>query len=256
MRYHPSASDHRRPRRMTRREVVQVGASSLLGLSAADLLRASVLGAPSADGFGRAKRCIFIFLWGGPSHIDTLDPKPEGPESIRGPFQPIATTTPDVQISELLPQLAARLDQVALIRSLNHTDPAHLSSAHTALTGQLAPVPRSDAEPPSERDSPHLGSLLAKLHTVPQGLPGFVTMPWQALHPAAPGGQAPGQRGGWLGHAYDPLLIEGDPSQPNWEVPALRLQDALTAQRLTDRQQLLSAIDQQRLVLDRSAMGM
>ena len=212
--------------------------------------------ASAGSAFGRAKRCIFIFLWGGPSHLDTLDPKPFAPDSIRGEFSPIATATPGLQISELLPGLAARTNDVAIVRSLNHTDAAHLSSAHATLTGHIAPVPQSDAEPPSERDTPHLGSVMSHLRPAPGGLPGFVTMPWLAYHPAAPGGQAPGQKGGWLGHRHDPLLIEGDPSHPDWEVPALRLQEALTAQRLDDRQHLLSAIDQQRQNLDRSPAGL
>ncbi|MGI9456573.1 MAG: hypothetical protein ACR2NU_08425, partial [Aeoliella sp.] len=91
---------------------------------------------------------------------------------------------------------------LAIIRSLTHDDPAHLSSGHATLTGQLAPVLKSDADPPSARDSPHLGALVSKLRPSTNGLPSFVAMPWKAFHPAAPGGEAPGQHGGWLGSAY------------------------------------------------------
>ena len=240
--------------RKSRRELLQIGGCSLLGLGMSQLLQARA--AASASGsFGKAKRCIFFFLWGGPSHLDTLDPKPFAPDNVRGPFAPIATSVPGQQISELLPELAQRMHDVAVIRSLNHTDPAHLSSAHVTLTGQLAPVPRSDAEPPSERDSPHIGSILARLRPAPDGLPPFVTMPWIAFHPAAPGGQAPGQKAGWLGHAYDPMLIEGDLNQPDWSVPALKLQDSLSLQRLHDRRQLAALVDQQYAALRDSLPG-
>ncbi|MCA9031463.1 MAG: DUF1501 domain-containing protein [Planctomycetaceae bacterium] len=240
---------------LPRRSLLQAGACSLLGLGLPQLLSHQAV-ASAGGSFGSAKRCIFIFLWGGPSHIDTLDPKPEAPTDIRGSFSPINTSVPGVQVSELLPNIAQRMHDVAVIRSLNHTDPAHLSSAHAALTGQLAPVPRSDAEPPSERDAPHIGSVVARLRSAPRGLPGFVTMPWIAYHPAAPGGQAPGQRAGWLGHNYDPMLVEGDPSQNQWRVPALQLQDALSAERLSSRMQLLTDLDAQRAALNASASGL
>ncbi|MCA8992614.1 MAG: DUF1501 domain-containing protein [Planctomycetaceae bacterium] len=240
---------------LPRRSLLQAGACSLLGLGLPQLLSHQAV-ASAGGSFGAAKRCIFIFLWGGPSHIDTLDPKPEAPTDIRGSFSPINTSVPGVQVSELLPNIAQRMHDVAVIRSLNHTDPAHLSSAHAALTGQLAPVPRSDAEPPSERDAPHIGSVVARLRSAPRGLPGFVTMPWIAYHPAAPGGQAPGQRAGWLGHNYDPMLVEGDPSQNQWRVPALQLQDALSAERLSSRMQLLTDLDAQRAALNASASGL
>ncbi len=246
--------DMRQMRNVSRRELLQIGSCSLLGLGLPQLLAAQAQAAAGGS-FGRAKRCIFIFLWGGPSHIDTLDPKPLTPDSVRGPFQPISTSVPEIQVSELLPGIAQRMHEMALIRSLTHTDPAHLSSAHTALTGQLAPVPRSDADGPSEHDSPHIGSVLAKLRPAAAGLPSFVTMPWMAYHPAAPGGQAPGQRAGWLGHSYDPMLVEGDPAQPDWAVPALKLHDTLSARRLADRRQLCSLINAQRTAIDRSANG-
>lgn len=198
---------------------------------------------------------IFIFLWGGPSQIDTLDPKPNAPDTVRGPFKPISTATPGIQVSELLPNLAGRSDDVAIIRSLHHDDPAHLSSAHATLTGHLAPVIKSDAEPPSERDTPHLGSVLSQLRPAGNQLPSFVTMPWLAYHPAAPGGQAPGQHGGWLGRRFDPLLIEGDPNAADWSVPALSLGESLSPGRMDHRRTLLQSIDAQRRELAESAAG-
>jgi len=233
----------------------------MLGMSAlglGGLLGASMLSqstANASEGFSKAKRCIFIFLWGGPSHIDTLDPKPNAPDTVRGQFKPIATATPGTQISELLPKIAKLSEMYTVIRSLYHDDPAHLSSAHATLTGQFAPVIRSDAEPPSDRDTPHLGSVLSHLRPAPAGLPSFVTMPWLAYHPAAPGGKAPGQHAGWLGHQYDPLLVGGDPSAADWKVPVLELREQVSVDRLSRGMELLQDIDRSRKELDTSSAG-
>lgn len=241
--------------RMGRRRILQAGALGVLGLGLADFFQAQAAAAASSGlpGFGRAKRCIFLFAWGGPSQLETFDPKPNAPKEVRGEFQAIATKAPGILISEHFQGLAQRTDQVAIVRSLTHNDPAHLSSGHLTLTGHLAPVVRSDAEPPSDRDTPHIGSVMAKLRGAPNGLPPFVTIPWLAFHSAAPGGRAPGQTGGWLGRKYDPFLVEGDPNHPDWEVPALQLIDGVSLDRLDDRAKLLSVIDSQRIQLDRQA---
>lgn len=244
-------------RRLTRRAVLQVGGISMLGLGPAALLNR----APAAEGFerpgfGRAKRCIFLFMWGGPSHLDTLDPKPEAAAEIRGEFGTISTRSPGVHLSEHFSRLAERTEQVAILRSLTHDDPAHLSSAHTTLTGHLPPVNKSDAEPPSDRDTPHIGSMMARLRGKSAGVPPFVLMPWKAYHPAAPGGVAPGQHAGWLGQQYDPFPVSGDPAQADWAVPALSLQEGLSIPRLKDRQALLQTLEAQQASLDRHAHAM
>lgn len=232
--------------------MLQAGATGLLGLSLAELLAAQALagGDSHPAGFGRAKRCIFLFMWGGPSQLDTLDMKPAAPDNVRGPFRPIATKVPGLAICEHFSQLAGVMDKVALIRSLGHDDPAHLSSGHATVTGHLAPVVNSDATPPSARDTPHLGSVLAKLRPDSGAMPPFVLLPWIAYHPAAPGGQAPGQHGGWLGPQYDPLLATGDPNDANWKLPALTLQPGITPELLSSRFELLQSIDQQRAAID------
>lgn len=189
-------------------------------------------------------------MWGGPSHIDTFDLKPNAPAEIRGPFQPIATAAPGISICEHFTRLAPLMDRVAVIRSLTHDDPAHLSSAHTILTGHLPPVNKSDDVPPSERDTPHIGAVLSRLRPTSPGLPSFVTMPWIASHPAAPGGKAPGQYGGWLGRSYDPFLVEGDLAQPQWTIPSLTLSDGIPLARLSHREQLLQEITRQQQALE------
>ena len=134
-----------------RRRILQAGCLSALGLGLDNLwARQALAGPEQADGsavtgFGRAKACIFLFMWGGPSQLDTFDPKPDAPAEIRGSFRPISTRVPGVQICEHFERLAPLADRLAIVRSLSHADPAHLSSGHTALTGHLAPVINSDA---------------------------------------------------------------------------------------------------------------
>jgi uncharacterized protein (DUF1501 family) len=251
----PATSAHACPeflalQRTSRRAVLQAGVIGAAGLALPALWTHAARADVTAPGFASAKRCIFLFMWGGPSQLDTFDMKPDAPREVRGPFRPIATSVPGVQVCEYFERLAPLMDRVAVVRSLTHDDPAHLSSAHTVLTGHLPPVNRSDDVPPSPADTPHIGSVLAKLRPSPRGLPPFVTMPWLAYHPSAPGGKAPGQHGGWLGKTWDPLLLEGDPAQPEWSVPALSLAAGLSAQRLQDRRRLLAEIEAQRRALD------
>ena len=135
---------------LSRRDTLRAGVLSLTGLGLPRLLRAQAVGQSSGpNGFGRAKSCILIFMWGGPSQLDTWDPKPDAPDAIRGPFRPIATNVPGTSISEHFPLLAQQAHRLAIVRSMNHDDAAHLSTAHRLLTGHLAPTPNSDAAGPS-----------------------------------------------------------------------------------------------------------
>jgi hypothetical protein len=237
--------------RVSRRGVLRAGSIGLLGLGWEDVLAAARADAASGTSGGglpaaRAKSCIFLFMWGGPSQLETFDMKPDAPVEVRGEFKPISTSVPGVQICEHFQRLAPLMDHVAVVRSLSHNDPAHLSSAHATLTGHLAPVVKSDAAPPSQRDTPHIGSVLSHLRGGDGGLPPFVTIPWRTSHPAAPGGEAPGQHGGWLGRPFDPFVVSGDIGQPDWRVPELTLEDGMSNQRLDDRRAILGMIDAQR----------
>lgn len=260
---HPSAA----PLRFGRRVLLQASAATFASQALLDraALSAEVLpvgaGAPASR--KRARSLVFLFMWGGPSQLDSLDPKMNAPAEIRGEFKAIPTSVPDIFISEHFQMLAKRMEHVAILRSLSHSDPAHLSSAHATLTGHKAPVWPSDNDPPSERDTPHIGSALAFMQRsgewrrppVGDNLPAFVSVPWHVSHPAAPGGLAGGQHAGWLGHGWDPFLIQGDPSQPQWDVPALRLLDGNSGDRLRSRSALLATLDQQRAALLDSAQA-
>lgn len=240
-----------------RRQLLQAGALTALGLGVSDWQRqlshaATTVALPNRR---PAKACIFLFMWGGPSQLETFDLKPEAPDEVRGEFRPIATRVPGLQICEHFSRLAQWTDRVAIVRSLTHDDPAHLSSGHATLTGQLAPVLKSDADPPSAKDSPHLGSLVSRLRPASSGLPSFVHMPWKALHPAAPGGEAPGQHGGWLGPAYDGLLLKGDLNDPQWRPEGLAIPDSVGLERLESRVELWKLMHQQQAELQHTLAG-
>lgn len=220
----------------SRRDLIHAGSLGVFGLGLSSLLDSRAVAAAPPK---RAKSCILLFMWGGPSHLDTWDLKPDAPAEIRGEFRPIPTRTPGLHISEHFPRLSRQTDKLAVIRSMAHRDLAHLSSVHHLMTGRLAPRPNSDADPPSRNDTPHVGSMLDKLHPLPPGVPGFVSLPWTVSHPAAPGGLAPGQHAGWLGPGYDPFLVSGDPNAPDFRLAGL----GHTSDQFDDRTQLLRTLD-------------
>jgi hypothetical protein len=237
--HHPATlgcRDFRRAYSLSRREWLQIGGLGVFGLGLPQLLAAQT---GTRTGRGRARSCILVFAWGGPSQLDTWDPKPDAPAEVRGEFRPIATSVPGVHISEHFPRLARLVHRYAIVRSLTHDDPAHLSSVHHVMTGHLAPAPKSDAVPPSRRDSPHVGSVLAHLRPVRGGMPAFVTVPWIVSHPAAPGGMAPGQNAGWLGPACDPFVLTGNPAAADFAIPGLTRRGDMTPERLELRRALL-----------------
>src|SRR5205085_57608 len=116
--------------KLTRREMLQVGGLGALGLSLPTLLQAQT--GPSR---GSARRCIVLFLMGGPPQHSTWDPKPDATPDVRGPFGPIATNVPGIQISELMPRLAQQMDKIALLRAMSTGDNAHSSSGYYMMTG-------------------------------------------------------------------------------------------------------------------------
>jgi hypothetical protein len=111
-------SDFFRSQSMSRRGLLQLGGLSLLGLGMAGKTLAAAPNTVERGTFGRAKRCIFIFMWGGPSQLDTFDPKPDAPSDIRGEFQPTSTNVPGIQINEHFRRMAGQMDKVCVVRSL------------------------------------------------------------------------------------------------------------------------------------------
>src|SRR6266404_5637765 len=125
---------------LTRREMLRVGGLGFTGLTWSHALKArAATGAQSkkrklpSGTFGKAKACIVIFNYGGPSHIDTWDLKPDAPREIRGEFKPAATSVPGIAITEHLPRLAALANRYAILRSVTHRDNDHAIGAYLAL---------------------------------------------------------------------------------------------------------------------------
>ena len=125
-------------RLLRRREVLQVGFSTAMGLGLHGILSSARAATeqPSAGPAGAAKNVILIYQTGGASQIDTLDPKPDATESIRGAFHPIATRVPGIQVGEHLPRFASQADRWAIIRSMTHKNAGHLTATHQVLTGR------------------------------------------------------------------------------------------------------------------------
>src|SRR5437868_2083941 len=159
----------------SRREVLRAGALSWLGLGLADLLRARAL-AGTAPAKRPVRGVILAFCPGGPSHLDTLDPKPDAPREVRGNFGTIATALPGARVCEHLPRLARRLGRLTLVRSMATTSPVHELAVHRLLTG-VNETPPGTGVAASRSDRPHLGALLAATRPAPPGLPPAVILP-------------------------------------------------------------------------------
>jgi hypothetical protein len=214
----------------------------LLGLTLPELLRAEQSGAGPKP---RAKSVIFLFQWGGPSHVDMFDMKPQAPEEIRGPLKPIASRVPGIQVCEQLPELAKRMDKVTIIRSLTHTMKNHNSAGYYALSGHAPP---SDDQ--RLRDSlelfPAYGSVVDHLAPNTNGMPTCVAYP----HVIRDGSITPGQHASFLGKAHDPLLFKEDPNSSSFRLPELSLPASLSLDRLSRRREMQKLIDRQAGLLE------
>jgi hypothetical protein len=162
--------------------------------------------ARAVGSFGKAKACILIFGYGGPSHLDIWDLKPDAPREIRGEFHPAATRVPGIAITEHLPRLARLANHYAIIRSVHHRDNDHAIGTYLALTGYSHP--RSDTlgiEPPaSPQDLPSLGSVVSKLRPANRSIFSYVTL-GDLRHFGH--NDSMGQNAGCLGRAYDPFTV-------------------------------------------------
>lgn len=243
---------------MTRRELLRVGGSALLGLSLADILRVqstasaapATANADHGPGWNRAKSVILLYLQGGPSHLDLWDPKDNVPDRVKSPFSPINTCLTGVRVTELLPRISRVLDKTTLLRTMSYSPNGlfnHTAAIYQMLTGYQADAvsPSGQLEPPTPRDFPNFGSNIARLKptTVPM-LP-FVMMPrpLQESNVVGKGGTA-----GFLGRAYDPYYLypNGDDMDMNKmsrvSVTDLQLRPEVSAHRLERRGRLRDQI--------------
>jgi Uncharacterized protein conserved in bacteria len=235
---------------MSRRRFLEVG--SLGGLSMASLSVAELsLGRHAAAGepnptelsFGRAKRCLLLFLMGGPPQIDTFDPKPAAPAEIRGELAAIPTSVPGVAFGELFPKLAWQANRLCVVRSVTHNDRVHTSAGYTMLTGRAHPSANADGvgPRPNPTDFPHWGSLLALAQPRGEGVPVFAALP--ELIKDANVNEIPGQGAGFLGRQFDPFRISGDAKTGQFRPPDIVLPSDVTPARLAERKLLADRLD-------------
>jgi hypothetical protein len=239
------------PRRQTgrnvdRRSFLHAGAGSVLGLTLGDQLEVRAAG-PERER-GAVRSVVLLWLWGGPSQLDTFDPKPHAPYAFRGPFGTIPTRIPGVRFCELFPQLAAASDKFALLRTLTTQSTDHGIAGTIGLTGSGAGGTGLDGKPLPGSPRPALGSIVAKALAV-ANRDRAASPRSGSLHPFyVIGGKLHqgkkaiiGEGAGPLGAAWDPFRLEYDPVTGT-KIPALQLPKELTAERLTERQHLLAAI--------------
>ncbi len=198
-----------------RRQFLSAGSLGFLGLNLADLLRAK----PT----GKAQSCILLWLEGGPSQVDTWDPKPNSA------FQPISTNVPGIQISELLPQVSRRMDRLSLVRSMHTRGSDHPQGTHYAITGH-------EVNPAMQ--FPSIGAIIAKETGIRNAMPPHVLAPqWEKARQ-----YEDYFRAGFLGPEYDPMCIP-DPSKPDFQIADLSLPKSVSAAAVANRQGFLQMVD-------------
>jgi len=235
---------HRHTTGISRRELLQVGYSGLLGVGLPAMLsRQSPAAESNRSGGGSlktSKSILMIFLTGAASHHDTFDMKPNAPKEVRGDFNAIATSVPGIHICEHLPRIAARAHQYALIRTLSHSDNNHLMSTHHVLTGNKQPGAFFD-KVASRDDWPSYSGACAYLRPRRDGIPSGVNLPTFLLQGPL---TWPGQHAGFLGPKFDPWQITGDPNKADFRVDSLTLSPGIDVLRLKQRQTLLGELNQ------------
>ncbi len=206
-----------------RRSFLRIGSTLPFGMALG--LKAGSAQASKGRSEGRAKRCILLWLDGGPSHLETFDPKPELPVEMRGPFSAISTSVPGIQFTELLPHSAKLMHRLAVIRSMTSPLGEHGIANHYMLTGY---------KPSQQLDHPSLGAVVAKLTDKDGLLPEFVAIPEVRSSLGA----------GFLGTEFQPFETGGDPSRPEFQVRDLEVYSGLDDARVARRRRILGQLDQ------------
>ncbi|HUI42297.1 MAG TPA: DUF1501 domain-containing protein [Terriglobia bacterium] len=216
---------------VTRRDFLHAGALGFLGLTLPEFFSLKAAGAvdPAKD-----VNCIQLMLVGGPSQLDTWDMKPDAPASIRGPYKPIKTNVPGIEVSEIFPRMAKHADKFSLLRSVYHTAAAvHDTGCQMMQTGRFFQ---------GGLESPNYGCVL-RFEKGPRGdMPPNVLLPYPI---GQLGGNLPhGDTAGFLGKAYDPFVLNADPADPNFKVPDMLPPDYISAVRVDRRRSWRNEIDQ------------
>jgi hypothetical protein len=216
---------------LRRRDFLHAGSLTALGLGLSQFFGLKAAGV--TDPAKSDVNCIMLMLVGAPSQLDTWDMKPNAPVEIRGPFKPIKTNVPGIDISENFPRMAKHADKYAIIRSMYHTAAAVHDTGHQMMqTGHLFQA---------GFEYPHVGCVLSKLKGPKGDVPAHVLLPRPIGNT---GGNMPhGQNAGFLGKSFDPFVLNADPSDPNFRVPDLLPPDYLTALRVDRRRNWRAEVD-------------
>lgn len=229
---------------LSRRSLLQIGAAAMFGPLAAN----APVEAGRTTRRARAKSVIFLHQYGGPSHLDSFDMKPETPPEFRGIYRPIRTSAPGIQICEMLPRMAAHMDKVTLVRTVRHEMRNHNSAGYYSLTGYAPPT--DDQRLRDSRELfPAYGSVVDRFAPATNNTPTFVSYPYVI----ADGSITPGQHASFLGQTYDPFFIQQDPNADDFRLPELSLPAGITRERLQDRREMTNLIDRSTEILEISA---
>jgi hypothetical protein len=224
------------PGTLPRRAFLRAGVVGAAGLTLPDLLRAGASAESGAVSSSSDKSLIVLWLWGGPSHMETFDMKPEAPLEYRGDFRPVRTNVPGIEICEHLPNLARLANKFAIVRSLSHDSPGHVNSTHTVLSGY--PGEAIEA-PPFQPKHPDLWAVASRMLGARRaGVPAHVALPRIRYNGSA-----------YLGGGLEPFIVAADPNAEKFEVANLALQD-VTSERFSHRMTLLGQIDHLRREID------
>jgi hypothetical protein len=241
---------------MTRRDLLRVGGSGLLGLSLGTMFQLQAASAKETGGrvgnlgWSKAKSIILVYLQGGPSHLDLWDPKDNVPDNVRSAFKSAPTKLPGVFFTEMLPKLSRVNDKITLIRSMSYTPNGlfnHTAAIYQMMTGYTTDKvsPSGQLEPPSPKDFPNFGSNIIRLQPTTEPMLPFVMLPrpLQESNVVGKGGTA-----GFLGKAFDPytLFPDGDDmdmtKMDRIKVDDLKLRPEVFALRLQRRAKLRDAL--------------
>lgn len=235
---------------VTRREFLTAGTLGLGGLALPDLLRLRAKAAESGRDIDRDTAVIFVWLPGGPPHVDMYDMKPEASSEIRGAFRPIRTNISGMDVCELMPRHAALADKYSIVRSVAHDFADHGGGHKRMMTGRIPATPVDTVN-----DAPATGSIVAKCREKrngrragTQGLPNYVSM-----NPGGRTGDVFAQGAAYLSQAYLPFTVEGDPSAPNFVVPNVAPTPEASG-RIDTRTKLLRSLDRIERQIDASRL--
>jgi len=214
------------PFRQQRRDFLKIGSLSFLGLNLAQHLKLLATTPSGGQSVKKAQSCILLFLEGGPSQIDTWDPKPHSQ------FKAIRTKVDGIQISELFPRIARNMDKLAIVRSMHTEENNHPQGTHYVMTGH---------SPNPALSFPSLGSIISKELGSRRNIPPYIMVPQH--HQTDFFSYMDAYSSAFLGSEYDPLILP-DPSQEEFTIPDLALPDSLTATDIEDRKSFLKIVDQ------------